>query len=203
MAQPAFSNALPKDSEELSPDYQINTEFWDVTEWSALVTWLKSHPHSHTTLHCYCGNLKIADDAWDFIYSQFQIIEAAGGVVVNPKSDILLIFRKGLWDLPKGKLDEGESLADCALREVQEETGIHSLKLGDFLGSTFHIYFQDEDWILKESYWYKMYAPEQDSLKPQQEEGITEVRWVHPDHLPDFHANMYPLIADLLEKING
>lgn len=203
MAQPAFTNALPKDNEELSTDIHINTEFWDANEWSALVNWLKSHPNSNTILHCYCGNLKIADDAWDFIYSQFHIIEAAGGVVVNPKSDILLIFRKGLWDLPKGKLDEGESLSDCALREVREETGIQSLNLGDFIGSTFHIYFLDGDWILKESYWYKMNADKQDNLKPQLEEGITEVRWVQPSHLPDFHPKMYPLIADLLEKING
>ena len=61
------------------------------------------------------------------------IIEAAGGLVFNEKNELLMIFRRGFWDLPKGKVDEGETLEQCAVREVQEETGLQNIMLGDFL----------------------------------------------------------------------
>src|SRR5687768_2564827 len=53
---------------------------------------------------------------------KFTPVLAAGGLVQNEKEELLMIYRKGKWDLPKGKLDKNEKLEDCALREVMEET---------------------------------------------------------------------------------
>ena len=68
-------------------------------------------------------------------------IIAAGGIVMNPKQEILWIFRRGFWDLPKGKLDPGETIPQCALREVEEETGINDIQLNELITITYHEYF--------------------------------------------------------------
>ena len=180
------------------PNYQINTELWDAAEWGNVVEWLKSHPEVETTLHFFCGTQKVADDAWDFIYSRFNIIEAAGGIVQNNQHQLLLIFRKGQWDLPKGKLDSGESIEQCALREVEEETGVTPLEIQDFLDITYHIYPLNGDWILKESYWYRMSTSFAGELIPQQEEDISQVVWVEKSQWKSYAAEMYPLIRELL-----
>ena len=57
-------------------------------------------------------------------FKKFTLVQAGGGLVRNEKKEILIIFRRGKWDLPKGKLDKGEKLEDCAVREVEEETGL-------------------------------------------------------------------------------
>src|SRR5215831_16424428 len=60
---------------------------------------------------------------------QYRVIKAAGGLVLNDHEEVLLIYRRNMWDLPKGKLDEGEKLRAAALREVQEETGLKNLEI--------------------------------------------------------------------------
>src|SRR5688572_3663924 len=89
-------------------------------------------------------------------YKHFKVIIASGGVVFNSNEEILLIFRKGKWDLPKGKLDKGETLEECAVREVEEETGIKNIKLEEKVIITYHTYIEFGKHILKESHWYKM-----------------------------------------------
>ena len=69
---------------------------------------------------------------------QLRIIQAGGGLVLNEQNELLFIFRRGSWDLPKGKVDLGETIEACALREVEEETGVKNLTLVDFLGITQH-----------------------------------------------------------------
>ena len=73
-------------------------------------------------------------------FKKFTIVQAAGGMVKNEKNETLLIFRRGKWDLPKGKLDKGESLEECAVREVEEETGLKNVKLVSPLIITYHTY---------------------------------------------------------------
>ena len=63
-------------------------------------------------------------------FKHFKLVKAAGGLVINKSGEVLLIFRRGKWDLPKGKLDDNESLVECAVREVQEETGLKNLETG-------------------------------------------------------------------------
>ena len=90
------------------------------------------------------------------LYSIYEPIDAGGGVVLNEAGAVLMIYRRGKWDLPKGKRDEGEDIADCALREVSEETGLKKLKLAEKICDTYHIYSQNKQNLLKRTTWYKM-----------------------------------------------
>jgi 8-oxo-dGTP pyrophosphatase MutT (NUDIX family) len=133
------------------------------------------------------------------VFKKFTIIYAAGGLVLNPSKSILLIYRKGKWDLPKGKLDDGESLDQCALREVKEETGLQHLRLIEPLLVTYHTYDEDGKHILKETHWYLMHATGRDQqLKPQEEEQITAIEWASEKQLPKYMENTFPLIRDVI-----
>jgi 8-oxo-dGTP pyrophosphatase MutT (NUDIX family) len=133
-------------------------------------------------------------------FSHFIVIKAAGGLVKNDLDEILLIFRRGKWDLPKGKLDENESIAECALREVREETGLTQLEIGAPLGSTFHTYSQYDREFLKESHWFAMKAVGDQNLVPQTEEDITEIIWAKPTQLEKYLQNTFPTIADIIKS---
>lgn len=109
----------------------------------------------------------------------FYYLEAAGGVVFNTHNQVLFIYRSGLWDLPKGKVDEGEGIEECALREVEEETGVEGLSIIEPLKASYHIYFSRQKWHLKKTYWFYMETSYAEALKPQVEEEITEARWMN------------------------
>jgi len=111
-------------------------------------------------------------------FKHFKLVKACGGLVKNKAGEILLIFRRGKWDLPKGKLDDGETLQECALREVQEETGLMKIEIENEINTTYHTYVEFGKHILKESHWYMMLSKENENCKPQLEEDITEIRWV-------------------------
>ncbi len=130
----------------------------------------------------------------------FTEITAAGGVVENEKKEILLIFRKGKWDLPKGKLDEGESIEECAIREVCEETGLKQVEIQVKLPDTYHTYQESGNKILKKSVWYKMTAESNQTLHPQLEEDITEIKWVPADELKYYLNGTYPSVRDVLNS---
>jgi 8-oxo-dGTP pyrophosphatase MutT (NUDIX family) len=129
----------------------------------------------------------------------FNLVEAAGGLVYNSKGQVLVIRRRGLWDLPKGKMESGESPDKCAIREVEEECSIDSLQIKDLLDITYHSYFQEGSMMLKKTYWYKMHHEGESNLAPQTEEDITEVKWVDPEDLPEITKNTYPSIVDVLK----
>lgn len=132
------------------------------------------------------------------IRKQFYFIQAAGGLVWSDAEKMLLIFRKGKWDLPKGKLDEGEDLAQCAVREVEEETGLKNVLIVKPLSTTYHTYYQDGKHCLKESHWYLMQAPQQDDLTPQTEEDIEQCVWIKPEETAFYFENMHSSVADVL-----
>lgn len=131
-------------------------------------------------------------------FKHFIVIKAAGGLVKNHKGEILMIFRRGKWDLPKGKLDAGETIEECALREVEEETGLKNPELGKLLKIAFHTYVQFGKHILKETHWYSMIAKGNENLIPQTEEDITETRWVKKTDLKNYLSNTFPAIAEIL-----
>jgi 8-oxo-dGTP pyrophosphatase MutT (NUDIX family) len=132
-------------------------------------------------------------------WKQFSIVLAAGGLVLNEKKQVLMIFRRGKWDLPKGKLDKGEKLEDCALREVKEETGLHHVKLEDKITVTYHTYNEFGKHILKESHWYGMTGHSADPLTPQTEEDIHEIVWVEPKALEEKMKNSYPSVVEVIK----
>lgn len=136
-------------------------------------------------------------------YKKFTIVQAAGGLVQAPNKDILLIFRRGKWDLPKGKLDNGESLEECAVREVEEETGLQKVKLNSPLTITYHTYHEGARFILKESHWYHMKVKGEQKMVPQEAEGIMEIRWVKPKDLPSYYSKSFPSVVDVLGLYGG
>ena len=112
-------------------------------------------------------------EAWRDFKSHFKVISASGGLVINKQLEFLFIFRGGKWDLPKGRIEKGEQIKEAALREVKEECGISKLKLGEFLITTYHIFFQNNQNRLKETHWFQMETTTKEVLIPQLEEGIT------------------------------
>lgn len=135
-------------------------------------------------------------------FKKFTFIQAAGGLVTNEKKEILLIFRRGKWDLPKGKLDKGEKLEDCAVREVGEETGLKNIRLLSPLLITYHTYHEGARFILKESHWYNMKVSGNQILIPQTTEDILEIKWVKAEELSPYLKNIFSSVADVL-KIYG
>ena len=144
----------------------------------------------------------VADDfgqLFEHFKSCFSYIEAAGGKVYNSKNQLLAIYRLEKWDLPKGKVEKGESVREAAVREVEEECGITDLEIKKELNSTFHTYWMKGKFMLKRTYWYEMSYVGSEKLVPQTEEDIQEVKWLSVDSLDEFKANTY---ASILEVIN-
>jgi len=136
-----------------------------------------------------------------------QII-AAGGLVTNPEGQILWIFRRGFWDLPKGKLDEGETIQTCAVREVEEETGIKNIRLHELLKFTNHTYFDTHlnQEVVKRTYWFHMTIPAAQMGIPQTTEDIEKIEWHSLATAKHCLEQTYPTIIEVIEayrlKIN-
>ena len=128
-----------------------------------------------------------------------KIITAAGGLVFNQHKELLMIFRRGHWDLPKGKVDPGETWEECAIREVIEETGITNLELIKFISTTYHTYEHNGSIILKPSHWFLMKTTSNQVLIPQREEDITEVKWVALSEISNHAEQSFGTIRDLLQ----
>lgn len=135
------------------------------------------------------------------VFKKFTIIQAAGGWVINGHNEVLMIHRRGKWDLPKGKLDPGETLEQCALRETTEETGVGSLKPGPLLLITYHTYEENGHHILKETYWYQMGVKGRPALTPQTAEDIEVAEWVAPEQIPAYMSHTYPSIREVAALI--
>lgn len=137
------------------------------------------------------------------VWKKFTVIKAGGGVVLNEKNELLVIFRRGKWDLPKGKLEPGEKIETCAMRETEEETGLKNIKLEKLLYTTYHTYDESGKHILKESYWYLLRAPAQQQLNPQTTEDISIAKWIPLENLEEVLANTFPSIKDVLQELKN
>ena len=142
----------------------------------------------------------IVDDLNNF-KKKYNCIHASGGVVFNFKNEILMIFRNGIWDLPKGKIEYNESNETAALREVTEETGLKNLYLKNFLVKTYHTYSQNYIDYLKITNWFTMYTKSNIKLVPQVQEGITKAEWVNFNDIADKMVNTYGNIKDVLSHV--
>ncbi len=134
------------------------------------------------------------------LYAIYEPVDAGGGVVMNENDSVLMIYRRGKWDLPKGKRDDAEDIAQCALREVSEETGIQNLKLKNKICDTYHIYTQNKQNLLKCTAWYRMKAAASEKLVPQKEENITEARWIPETELAPIVFKSYEAIREVLQE---
>ena len=149
------------------------------------------------------NSIGIFSNEFEFILKIFKKkypeIIAAGGKVINNKSEILFIYRNKKWDLPKGKAEKNENIAQTAIREVEEETGIKNLSIIKPLEKTYHIFNRVGINYLKTTYWFEMKSDFNGKFKPQKKEGITRVEWIGIENLssilPKSYANIRLLIG--------
>ena len=145
-----------------------------------------------------------ADDfqrLWSEFESLFSIIEAAGGLVINKKGQVLVIFRRGKWDLPKGKVETDEQIEDAAIREVEEECCLSNLTIVKQIYTTYHTYELEGVPVLKESFWFLMNYDGDEEPKPQVEEGITEAIFINRTEIESLFNNTYASIKMLLKEV--
>ncbi len=140
------------------------------------------------------------NDILEKFASKIPMVLAAGGLVKNKKGKVLFIFRQGKWDLPKGKLDKGESIEAAAIREVEEETGVQNIQVKRFLQTTYHIFRNNGQYRLKKVYWFEMFTDYKGKLIAQADEGITEVKWKGPKKVEKALRESYKNIRILFEE---
>jgi 8-oxo-dGTP pyrophosphatase MutT (NUDIX family) len=160
-----------------------------------IYTWILAHPKN--LFYIQCSDAKIFMKS---VIKSITLIEAAGGLVKNPAGRYLFIYRNDKWDLPKGKIEKDEKVKEAAVREVEEECGIKVSKLKEKICKTYHVYINRGEVVLKKTHWFKMDSKGKDKLKPQKEEGITDVRWFEKEHIEPIIDNTFPSILDVLHK---
>lgn len=147
------------------------------------------------------------EELWSVFTQHFQAMPAAGGVVQSD-SGFLFIYRRGRWDLPKGKIEPGETEAEAALREVTEETGLHNLEISGYLDTTWHVYelsdHSDAELpVLKETHWFLMKGSSSEKLVPETGEDIEAARWFMPGDLlwvlPETYRSLQGIVRRLID----
>lgn len=141
------------------------------------------------------------DELFDMVKSLYTIQEAAGGVVKRADGKMLAIFRRGKWDLPKGKVEKGEFYKQTAIREVQEECGLKNLELGKKLSETYHVYTEKGKKILKRTVWFEMTLVGDETPVVQTEEDITDFVWFDYQGVRDIMKNTYESLKDIFISI--
>lgn len=184
---------------------------------SEIVLSTESHfSKNHTSFHIKEANVEeiitklVADPSLKFhlyhksyerlfqkLFKKIDVVVAGGGKVYNNKNEILFIQRNGKWDLPKGKTEKKEPIADSALREVMEETGIEDLEIKRFLKRTLHVYKRNGAYKIKLTYWFEMFSNYTGDFSPQLEEDITKVKWKNQKKTKKALKNTYSSIKEL------
>lgn len=137
-------------------------------------------------------------DLINHIKSKFKVIEAGGGIV-EKKGKLLMIHRRGVWDMPKGKLDKGETIRTCAKREVEEETGV-KVKIDQKIDAVWHTYTSKKKYILKKTHWYAMKCVSDEKMAPQEDEGIKKVEWMDMEQVRKALHDSYRSIRYVMQE---
>ncbi len=183
-------------SSSFANNYGLFYKFYDTTEMKELLL-LFSYITSIKKLYIFHNKLEQLHRQFR---SCFTNITAAGGLVRNTEGNILFIKRKGKWDLPKGKAEKNESPEETALREITEETGINKLKITGPLMTSYHIYQQGTELVLKKNLWFDVETSFIGEPVPETKEEITEAIWFEPEDVPMILGNTYLSIIDILKE---
>ncbi len=141
------------------------------------------------------------------IKERYIFVKAAGGIIKNQQGQMLIIHREGRWDLPKGMVEPNETLAQAALREVEEETGQQICSIESTcnkslpLAKTYHIYDKYGGWHFKQTTWFPMIATQLSDLRPQREEGIDSCQWMEPEIWKQQMETSFPSLQNLIKKL--
>ncbi len=162
---------------------------------------LDQHPEDLLSVTMVGKNKKVIEEK---IKGQFKVIKAAGGIVLK-NNQWLLMFRRKKWDLPKGKLDRGESSRTAAVREIEEETGVKA-KIKGKICTTWHTYTLQNNRILKKTKWYVLECQNDAAMNPQADEGIERLEWLPYPDVEKILVNSFSSIryvADRLHRMQG
>jgi 8-oxo-dGTP pyrophosphatase MutT (NUDIX family) len=141
------------------------------------------------------------DKLFKHFKKKFKVIHAAGGLVENNEGKILVMKRDGVWDLPKGKIEKGESRKHAAIREVEEECGIFNLKIVCKIGKSYHTYKLENKSVLKLTHWYKMIYDGNALPVPETREGISEIIWTGNNELKEIKELAYPNLSQIIDFV--
>lgn len=180
---------------KLNIDDDLEAIFFNKTLFDSLLQSTKSIDFKGIILIC-----EDVEMVFQLFVSNYKLIEAAGGLVFNNNNELLLIERLGVWDLPKGKIDLGETPEIAALREVEEECAVNELSIEYLVCKSYHTYFFKEKYILKRTFWYKMNTSFKGNLVPQEEENISKVEFQHFSKKSITNLNTYESIKDVLNN---
>lgn len=173
----------------------------DLKVFKAFLRYTKSKALSN--LNSVTFIVKSKKEVLKLLAKYFKIIIAAGGVVFNDKNEILFIKRFGIWDLPKGKEEVGETYKETAKREVQEECNI-KVKVKEKICSTWHTYItKNNNYVIKKTRWYSMKCLDDSNMTPQKSEGIEEIIWADKKRMDKCLQNTYASIQYVIEKTNS
>lgn len=185
-----------------SPEEEYKESLNSITYFSANNENLENLPHileNSNFISEIIIKSKVKESTYKNFCSIYKEINAAGGVVENNNGEILMIFRNGKWDLPKGKQENDEDISITAIREVEEECGIKPQHNGSRICITDHTYELNGEKIIKHTHWYKMSSLNSETV-PQIEENITEVKWIRKERIHDYLINTYPSIKEVILK---
>jgi len=180
---------------KLNIDDDLENIFFKITLFDSLLQSTKNIDFKGIILIC-----EDVEMVFQLFASNYKLIEAAGGLVFNSNNHLLLIERLGVWDLPKGKIDTGETPEVAALREVEEECGVNGLSIEYLVCKSYHTYFFKDKQILKRTFWYKMNTTFNGLLVPQEEENITKVEWQYFTKEQIANLSTYESIRDVLKN---
>ena len=154
---------------------------------------------SHNRAAVLCDD---PDEAFRRFADGFKHVSAAGGLVRDSGGRNLMIFRRGRWDLPKGHLEPGESIEECARREVGEETGITRTEIVAPICNTYHAYDVYGVWELKCTHWFLMECADGGRTLPQHEEDIAAAEWLDEKRTAEALRGSYPTIRAVFAAVN-
>ena len=184
--------------EERKESFSGNENYYVFSDKNKLKRFLKTFEKSRRTSVTIKSNS--VGDLWNNFKSVFEIVESAGGLVMNSKNEFLFIYKNLKWDLPKGKKKKKEKIIDAAKREVSEECGIKNLKIIRELEPTMHIYKEDKKLFLKKTYWFEMLNETNEKPSPQTKEKIYVAEWIKIKDINKVLKNTYSSIEEIINN---